>query len=115
VALGWVPCRALVFAGALARPRSLFGLGSGRNVWWPAVLAWGLALTTAGHVIGVAIARGRNPVAVADAELIVDEISGRYLVFRMRTVAGAFVVAAIVMAIYFFGAIEQSPFIYFQF
>jgi alginate O-acetyltransferase complex protein AlgI len=115
VMLCWVPFRAIDFDGTIAMLRSLFGLGDGRNVWWPVVLAWGLALAIAGHLIGMALARGRNPLAIADAEVVVDPISGRYLVFRMRTIAGAFFVVAMVLAIYFFGAVESSPFIYFQF
>jgi hypothetical protein len=55
------------------------------------------------------------PLRLAGGELIVDTLSGRYLVFRMRTVTGSFVVAAAMLTIYLFGAVNSSPFIYFQF
>jgi alginate O-acetyltransferase complex protein AlgI len=115
VTLCWVPFRAPNFALTVAMLRTLFGFGAGRNVWWPLVLGWSLVLVIAGTIVGVALANMRNVLAPVDATLAVDAISGIYPVFRMRNVAGGFAVAAGVYAIYLFGAVNTSPFIYFQF
>jgi len=96
---------------------TLFGLGSGRAVWFPAVLAWSLLLVIGGHVAGVLLARERPPrfLAAIDAERSVNPISGSQLVFGVRSLRGAFAVTAVLLTIYFFGAVTTSPFIYFRF
>ncbi|MFZ2490294.1 MAG: hypothetical protein WA208_02305, partial [Thermoanaerobaculia bacterium] len=115
VTLCWVPFRAVSFGATSDMWIALAGLGEGRDVWWPALLPLGLAIVILGHVAGVAMMKHAGAFAAIDGEVMHDAISGRFLVFRARTVAGAFAVAAAVMAIYFFGAVETSPFIYFQF
>lgn len=115
VTLCWVPFRSPDWPMTVEMFRSLFGLGAGRNVWWPLVLGTSLVLVIAGSGVGLALERKRNVLAPIDATLAVDVISGMYPVFRMRTVAGGFAVAVAIYAIYFFGAVDTSPFIYFQF
>jgi alginate O-acetyltransferase complex protein AlgI len=115
VTLCWIPFRAADFHATASMMRALFGHGAGHNTWWPVVLGWSLVLIIAGHIAGTAIADGRMSLRSVDAEVVSDPISGRYLNFRMRTVAGGFVVAATVLAIYLFGSVNTSPFIYFQF
>jgi alginate O-acetyltransferase complex protein AlgI len=117
VILCWVPFRAAKWETSRAMFATLFGLGDGVDRWLPVVLAWSLLLVIAGHVIGVAMEEGAMPslFAAIDAEPRPDAISGTTLIFHSRTVLGAFVTAAIALTIYFFGAAETSPFIYFRF
>ena len=93
VTLCWVPFRSPDWPMTVEMFRSLFGLGEGRNVWWPLVLGTSLVLVVAGTAVGVALEKKRNALAPIDATLAVDVISGTYPVFRMRTVAGGFAVA----------------------
>jgi hypothetical protein len=115
--LCWVPFRAPSSEAARAMFAALFGLGAGRNVWLPAVLGWSLLLVIAGHVAGAALERGgmRRLLSAIDAEHRSDAITGTYLVLGVRSIAGAFVVAAAILSVYYFGALETSPFIYFRF
>ena len=115
VTLCWVPFRSPDWPTTIEMFRSLFGLGAGNNVWWPLVLGTSVMLVVAGTFAGVAIEKKRNVLAPIDATLTVDVVSGTYPVFRMRTVAGGFAVAVAIYAIYFFGAVDTSPFLYFQF
>ena len=57
----------------------------------------------------------RELLAAIDAEHRSDAISGTYLVLGVGGVAGAFVVAAAILTVYYFGAADTSPFIYFRF
>src|SRR5262249_10079191 len=114
VTLAWVPFRAGTLTSTLTLLRALFGLGEGRNVWYPSALPWALLAVMAGHVVGVLIERPPSLFRRIDADVMVDAISGRYLVLHVRTFTGAFVVTSAVLAIYFFAA-AVTPFIYFQF
>jgi alginate O-acetyltransferase complex protein AlgI len=115
--LCWVPFRQTTWAGTRAMFAALFGLGSGRALWFPAVLAWSLLLVIGGHVASALLARERLPrfLAAIDAERSMSPISGSQLVFGLRSIRGAFTVTAIILTIYFFGAVNTSPFIYFRF
>jgi alginate O-acetyltransferase complex protein AlgI len=115
--LCWVPFRSADWSTTKSMFAALSGLGPGHNVWLPATLAWALALVVAGHAAAVMLESGglRPLLTRLDATRELDPISGSYLVFGMRTVSGAFVVATALLAIYFFGAVNTSPFIYFQF
>jgi alginate O-acetyltransferase complex protein AlgI len=115
--LCWVPFRETTWSKTMSMFSTLFGLGSGRAVWYPAVLASSMLLAAGGHVAGVLLARGRPQrfLAVIDAERFVNPISGPQLVFRWRSIRGAFTLTAIILTIYFFGARTTSPFIYFRF
>jgi alginate O-acetyltransferase complex protein AlgI len=117
VVLCWVPFRATTWKSGRAMFEALFGLGPGRDRWFPIVVAWSLALVVAGHVIGVALERDTMTrfFQAIDAERHHNVVSGASLVLRARTAFGAFVATALVLTIYFFGAAETSPFIYFRF
>jgi alginate O-acetyltransferase complex protein AlgI len=115
VTLCWVPFRAPDFATTIAMLRALFGSGLGHNIWWPVVLAWSIGLVIIGHLAGTFLPARPWALRWIDADYSSDSVSGPYLVFRMRTIAGSFAVAAAILSIYFFGALNASPFIYFQF
>jgi alginate O-acetyltransferase complex protein AlgI len=115
--LCWVPFRQTTWAGTMSMYAALFGFGTGRNVWLPAVLGWSLLFVIAGHSAGVALARNDRPrfLGLISAEREDSPISGMAMVFGLHTIRGAFFVAMIVLTIYFFGAAATSPFIYFRF
>jgi alginate O-acetyltransferase complex protein AlgI len=113
VILCWVPFRQTTWSGTRAMFAALFGFGAGRNYWTPSVLAWSLLLVIGGHVIALFMTpRFLNAIS---AERRDHPISGPQLVFGLQTIRGAFVVAVVVLTIYFFGAAQTSPFIYFRF
>jgi alginate O-acetyltransferase complex protein AlgI len=114
VTLAWVPFRAGTFSSTVSLLGALFGLGDGRNVWYPSALAWALGAVVAGHVAGVLMDRRPDRFRTIDADVAVDTVSGPHLIFHMRTFVGAFIVTAAVLAIYYFAA-GITPFIYFQF
>lgn len=115
--LCWVPFRQTTWSGTMSMFAALFGRGPGRDVWFPAVLAWSLLLVIGGHVAGVLLERDREPrfLAVIDAERSTGPWSGVQLVFGLRSIRGAFTATAFVLTIYLFGAVTTSPFIYFRF
>jgi hypothetical protein len=102
--------------------RKLFGLDAGGGVWYPEVLWWSLLLIAAGHAVGVMLERGDNVrgwfemiLSHLSIRRMANPISGIWPVFEMKTLAGTFVAAVALLSIYFFGAANASPFIYFQF
>lgn len=111
VILCWVPFRQTTWEGTRLMFAALFGLGTGRNVWLPAVLGWSLLLVVAGHIIAIR-PRLLGPL---DIDRSHSELSGDYPAFSIATIRGAFITAAVVLTIYFFGAAATSPFIYFRF
>jgi alginate O-acetyltransferase complex protein AlgI len=114
VTLAWVPFRAVTFPATTTLLRALFGLSAGRNIWYPSALGWAVLAVVAGHVAGVLMDRRPAIFRAADIDVMVDAISGRHLIFHMRTFTGGFIVTAAVLAIYYFAA-GITPFIYFQF
>ncbi len=117
VMLCWVPFRSADWETTRAFFAALAGIGEGTNVWIPSVLFAALPLVLLGHAAGIALEQGRTLRLEKwlDADVRRDPVSGPYLVFRARTAAGAFLVTAAILTIYFFGATDTSPFIYFQF
>ncbi len=119
VSLAWVPFRAVDAATTQVMFRRLFLVDGSGNHWLPIVVPAGLILVLAGHAIGVWIEksdRSANFVLKAfDLQITDHPLSGRQLVFGMRTVSGAFLVSTIVLLIALFAATESSPFIYFRF
>jgi len=114
--LCWVPFRQTSWDGTLSMFSTLFGLGAGRAVWLPAVLGWSLLIVVAGHAAGVLLLRNQPQfLSAIDAERRDSPISGPQLVFGWHSVRGAFTVFAMILLIYFFGAVTTSPFIYFRF
>ena len=114
--LCWVPFRQTSWDGTLSMFSTLFGLGAGRAVWLPAVLGWSLLIVIAGHAAGVLLLRNQPQfLSAIDAERRDSPISGPQLVFGWHSVRGAFTVFAVILLIYFFGAVTTSPFIYFRF
>jgi hypothetical protein len=94
--------------------RALFGLSAGKNVWYPSALAWAIPAVVVGHLVGVLMDRRPSIFRELDFDVMVDAISGRHLIFHVRTFAGGFIVTTAVLAIYYFAA-GITPFIYFQF
>jgi alginate O-acetyltransferase complex protein AlgI len=115
--LCWVPFRQTTWAGTMSMFAALFGLGSGRAVWFPAALGWSILLVAAGHAAGVLLARERPSrfPSLIGAEKSLNAVSGPQLIFGYGSVRGAFTVTAVILAIYVFGAVTTSPFIYFRF
>lgn len=110
--LCWVPFRAVGLNKSLAMFAALFGAGTGNNLWLPTVLAFSLLLVIAGHIFA------NMPASIASRFDVIresDAISGPYYVFSVGRIRGAFLVMAIALTIYYFGAVATSPFIYFQF
>ena len=52
--------------------------------------------------------------AALDCEVHQDPISGRYIVFKGRTFAGAFLIVFVIGFVFYFAETATSPFIYFQ-
>ena len=119
VMLCWVPFRAHDFVSTRTIFASLFGLGSGRDVWWTVMLPWAVVLTMAGHLLGVLIANDsailRTLLAKINAFIDRGTISGPFLVLGWESAGGAFTTTVAVLIVYLFGAANTSPFIYFQF
>jgi alginate O-acetyltransferase complex protein AlgI len=120
VVLLWIPFRASSFGVAWTYLTRLFGTTSGAH-FYPEFLGWAVLLVLCGHIAGLAVQGERGGIAVRrllvalDAEVQADPISGRYFVFRGRTVAGAFVSTVVLGLLFFFAEAASSPFIYFQF
>jgi alginate O-acetyltransferase complex protein AlgI len=114
VTLSWVPFRSPNFASTGLLLRALLGAGRGHNIWYPSPLAWALGLVVLGHAAGVLMNARADAFRIFDADVAVDRMSGRHLIFHMRTFVGAFVVTCGVLAIYYFAG-GITPFIYFQF
>jgi hypothetical protein len=68
-------------------------------------------LVVAGHVLAV----WPRLLAPFDFGRSHSELSGEYPLFTMASVRGAFLAAAAILTIYYFGAAATSPFIYFRF
>ena len=123
VMFSWIPFRAPSFDVAGTVVRKLMGLEGAGGVWYPEVLGWSVLLVAAGHLFGVALQEEgaesprlfRSLLDRLAIRKMANPISGVWPVFEMRTVAGSFVAAAVLLSIYFFGAANASPFIYFQF
>jgi hypothetical protein len=109
----WVPFRQTSWNGTMSMFAALFGFGSGRAMWYPAVLAWSMALVIGGHFAGSLLARERAPrfLAAIGGERFVSAISGPQLVVGLRSVRGAFTVTAVILAIYFFGAFYEPVYL----
>jgi alginate O-acetyltransferase complex protein AlgI len=119
VTLCWVPFRAPDLAATRTMLASLFGFGSGRDVWWTVMLPWAVVLTVAGHLVGVLMENDsailRRLLEKIDAFVDRGTISGPFVVLGWESTGGAFVTTAAVLIVYLFGATSTSPFIYFQF
>jgi alginate O-acetyltransferase complex protein AlgI len=122
VMLCWLPFRSpsLETTGLLIR--KLLGLEGGGGRWYPEVLAWSLAVVAAGHFFGTMLGRHHraegwfgSALETLSIRRMENPISGVWPVFEGRSIAGSFVAAAVLLSIYFFGAANASPFIYFQF
>jgi alginate O-acetyltransferase complex protein AlgI len=120
--LCWIPFRSPNVGVTRQMLGKLFGLEGGGGLWYPEVLWWSLLLLAGGHLIGMGLQRPeedagrfRSVLGRLSVRRIVSPISGVWPVFEMRSVAGTFVAATFLLSIYFFGAANSSPFIYFQF
>ena len=121
----WVPFRARDLPTTLAVLRKLFGLG-GPGTLWVSTPVIGLALLVVlGHLAGLRLARevGASAPSRAFSELLhglagtgyTSPISGVYLVLGVERLAGAILVAAWVLTIFYFSPATTSAFIYFRF
>jgi alginate O-acetyltransferase complex protein AlgI len=115
VTLAWVPFRAVGFAKTGAMLQTLFGLGSGRDVWFPTGLGWAALLVITGHIAGMLMDRKPEAMRAIDASVVTNPLSGSQLVFHIGTFRGAFVVGCGLLTLFYFGAAGIKPFIYFQF
>ncbi len=119
----WIPFRAPSFAATktiVARMWTLPADGALYFPWPPMIQA--LVMVAFGHVIGVLLDRVRERgfdggalLGALGARVEANAISGPYLRFRVTTVAGACLITAWILAIFFFAPTSTSPFIYFQF
>lgn len=124
VTLCWIPFRAPSIESAGVFSRRLLGQGSLGALWYPEALAWAVALLVLGHCAGVAIERSaRRPktadvttlASLLDVTLVRSPLAGASLSFGGRTAAGAFLVTAWVLCLFYFASVHANPFIYFQF
>ncbi|MBX3196816.1 MAG: MBOAT family protein [Labilithrix sp.] len=122
VTLCWVPFRSSSFEATMTVFAKLFGVDRTGVRFVPIGLAWIAPLVLAGHLLCLGFAgRGRlrrtlEPMLrFADVAWRKDEISGASFVLGGRGVAGAFLLATLVLVVFFFAELSANPFIYFQF
>ncbi|PYQ47083.1 MAG: hypothetical protein DMF78_24660, partial [Acidobacteria bacterium] len=120
--LCWIPFRSPNVAVMRTIVGKLLGLEREGGLWYPEVVAWSLLLAAAAHWFGARLKRSRASTDWFESLLralsiyrMSSPISGLWPVFEMRSVAGSFVATIVLLSIYFFGAANASPFIYFQF
>ncbi len=115
VSLCWIPFRAATFGATWTFLTRMLGGAQGYH-WVPenTLLAVPIAL---GLLLAQRLSRSPAPrwLAVFDAEVVRDAVSGWSLRLGMGTVLGAFAVTMLLGLLWFFAAAATSPFIYFQF
>jgi alginate O-acetyltransferase complex protein AlgI len=128
VLLCWVPFRSPDWPTTALVLTRMFSPDAEGVRWIPTALFTSGALVALGHLVGAALERAGKPgpaAAWADAvERVLgafgarpetDPISGVNVRFGLAAPAAAFLVTTWVLALYFFGHVGTSPFIYFQF
>jgi alginate O-acetyltransferase complex protein AlgI len=118
----WIPFRSPSFGVTRLMVRKLLGLEGGGGLWLPEVLLWSLLLAGAGHFVGVMLEKPKprsdwfaSVLGRLSIRRMANPISGIWPVFEMHSIAGSLVATILLLSIYFFGAANASPFIYFQF
>ena len=118
----WIPFRSPNFGTTRLMIMKLLALEDGGGRWYPEVLWWSLLLVAAGHFFGMKLQtpapktdRFGTLLDIFSIRRMANPISGIWPVFAMRSIAGCFVAMVMLLSIYFFGAANASPFIYFQF
>jgi alginate O-acetyltransferase complex protein AlgI len=123
VMLLWIPFRASSFGLASTFLLGLFGKSGGAQ-FYPEFLGWAVLLVLTGHVAGHVFSLTDEPrdrerfgriLSLLDAKVLADQISGRYLVLRGRTVGSTLFATFVLGVLFCFAEATSSPFIYFQF
>jgi alginate O-acetyltransferase complex protein AlgI len=120
VMLCWIPFRAPSIGATGTIMKRLFSWEPSGARFYPEALAWGVGLMVIGHICGVALRRATSPsarrlMAFLGVGVYDDSVCGTSPVLSARTIGGAFLLTTWLLAIFFFGAVHASPFIYFQF
>jgi alginate O-acetyltransferase complex protein AlgI len=121
VMLCWIPFRAPTLDVTRVMLVRLFTWDTSGARFVPEALAWCLGLMVVGHAVGASLEKEASRtlasrlLRIFDIDAKHDPMSGRYLQLHVGSIAGAFLVTVWFFAVFFFGAVQVSPFIYFQF
>lgn len=99
-------------------PREDVRARSGGLRYLPIAIAWIVPVVIAGHLLAIGLERGERHRATLSAILRFADIQwrrGPSFVFGGRGMRGAFVVASLVLVVFFFAEQSASPFTYYQF
>lgn len=112
----WVPFRAQSLQDTWAMWRAMVVPSEGA-IFTPGLLYVSLGFFVVGHAVGWAVHSGRavGLLRFFHAERIDHPVSGAAIRLRTGSFWGAALVAAWVMTVFFLGAFNNNPFIYFQF